>query len=77
MEFQVDSFASNEEANAFIERAHFAVNLIGVEYYPEATPRPALGPAKAKLRCCGAPSTFRYPESRFNVRADAPHRTDS
>lgn len=35
MEFQVDSYASNEEANAFMESPHFAVNPIGVEYDPE------------------------------------------
>lgn len=35
MEFQVDCFASNEEANAFMEGPHFAANPIGVEYDPE------------------------------------------
>lgn len=35
MEFQVDCFASNEEANAFMAGPHFAVNPIGVEYDPE------------------------------------------
>jgi len=34
MEFQIDSFGSSEEANAFIN-AHFSVNPIGVEYDPE------------------------------------------
>jgi catechol-2,3-dioxygenase len=35
MEFQVDSFASNEDANAFMAGPHFAANPIGVEYDPE------------------------------------------
>jgi catechol-2,3-dioxygenase len=35
MEFQVDSFGSNEEANAFMTGPHFAANPIGVEYDPE------------------------------------------
>lgn len=35
MEFQVDCFASGEEANAFMEGPHFAANPIGVEYDPE------------------------------------------
>ena len=34
MEFQVDSYSSSEEANAFMN-AHFMVNPIGVEYDPE------------------------------------------
>jgi catechol-2,3-dioxygenase len=34
MEFQIDSYSSSEEANAFIN-AHFMVNPIGVEYDPE------------------------------------------
>jgi catechol-2,3-dioxygenase len=32
MEFQVDCFPSNEEANAFMRGPHFAVNPIGVEF---------------------------------------------
>ncbi len=36
MEFQVDSYASNDDANAFMEGPHFAENPIGVEYDPEA-----------------------------------------
>lgn len=36
MEFQVDSFASNDEANAFMEGPYFGANPIGVEYEPEA-----------------------------------------
>ena len=36
MEFQVDSFASNDEANAFMGGPHFGANPIGVEYEPEA-----------------------------------------
>ena len=36
MEFQVDCFDSNDEANAFMGGPHFAVNPIGVEYDPEA-----------------------------------------
>ena len=35
MEFQVDCFASSEEANAFMEGPHFAENPIGVEYNPD------------------------------------------
>ena len=35
MEFQVDCFASNEDANAFMEGPHFAANPIGVEYDPD------------------------------------------
>jgi catechol-2,3-dioxygenase len=35
MEFQVDSYSSNEEANAFMYGPGFGVNPIGVEYDPE------------------------------------------
>ena len=35
MEFQVDCFASNQDANAFMEGPHFAANPIGVEYDPD------------------------------------------
>jgi len=35
MEFQVDCFASNEEANAFMAGPHFGANPIGVEYDPD------------------------------------------
>lgn len=35
MEFQVDSFQSNDEANAFMSGPGFAANPIGVEYAPE------------------------------------------
>jgi catechol-2,3-dioxygenase len=35
MEFQVDSFASNDEANAFMAGPGFTTNPIGVEYDPE------------------------------------------
>ena len=35
MEFQVDSFGSNDEANAYMEGPHFGANPIGVEYDPE------------------------------------------
>jgi catechol-2,3-dioxygenase len=35
MEFQVDSYGSNEEANAFMAGPGFAANPIGVEYDPE------------------------------------------
>jgi len=34
MEFQVDSYASTEEANAFIDE-HFSANPIGVEFDPD------------------------------------------
>ena len=35
MEFQVDSYGSNEEANAFMAGPGFGANPIGVEYEPE------------------------------------------
>ena len=35
MEFQVDCFASNDEANAFMHGPRFSVNPIGVEYDPD------------------------------------------
>lgn len=35
MEFQVDCFKSNDEANAFMSGAGFSANPIGVEYDPE------------------------------------------
>ncbi len=35
MEFQVDVFESNDEANDFMRGPHFAANPIGVEYDPE------------------------------------------
>lgn len=35
MEFQVESFASNAEANAFMNGPHFSANPIGVEYDPQ------------------------------------------
>ena len=35
MEFQVDSYTSNEDANAFMEGPQFGANPIGVEYDPE------------------------------------------
>ncbi len=35
MEFQVDVFESNDEANDFMSGPHFAANPIGVEYNPE------------------------------------------
>lgn len=35
MEFQVDCFASNDDANAFMAGPHFSANPIGVEYDPE------------------------------------------
>ena len=36
MEFQVDSYASNDEANAFMNGPNFELNPIGVEFDPEA-----------------------------------------
>jgi catechol-2,3-dioxygenase len=36
MEFQIDSYGSNEEANAFMYGPGFDTNPIGVEYDPEA-----------------------------------------
>lgn len=35
MEFQVDCFGSNEEANVFMSGPNFAINPIGVEYDPD------------------------------------------
>lgn len=35
MEFQVDSFGSNEEANAYMAGPQFTANPIGVEYDPD------------------------------------------
>jgi hypothetical protein len=35
MEFQIDSFESNDEANAFMSGPAVAANPIGVEYDPE------------------------------------------
>jgi catechol-2,3-dioxygenase len=35
MEFQVDSYASNDEANAYMASPHFAANPIGVEFDPD------------------------------------------
>ncbi len=35
MEFQVDCYGSNEEANAFMHGPHFSANPIGVEFDPQ------------------------------------------
>jgi len=35
MEFQIDAFASNDDANNYMYGPHFAANSIGVEYDPE------------------------------------------
>jgi len=35
MEFQVDCYDNNDDANAFMEGPHFAANPIGVEFDPE------------------------------------------
>lgn len=35
MEFQVESFGANEEANAYMGGSHFAANPIGVEFDPD------------------------------------------
>ena len=35
MEFQVDCYGSNEEANAFMRGPHFSANPIGVEFDPQ------------------------------------------
>jgi hypothetical protein len=35
MEFQVDSYTSNDEANAFMRGPGFSANPIGVEFDPE------------------------------------------
>jgi hypothetical protein len=50
MEFQVDCFGSNEEANAFMAGPHFAANPIGVEYDPDDW--------LARLRAGTAPAEF-------------------
>ncbi len=36
MEFQVDSFGTNDETNAYMRGPHFSANPIGVEYDPDA-----------------------------------------
>ena len=36
MEFQVDSFATNEAANAYMAGPHYSANPIGVEFDPDA-----------------------------------------
>jgi len=35
MEFQVDSYGSNDEANALMHALHFDINPIRVEYDPQ------------------------------------------
>jgi hypothetical protein len=35
MEFQIDSYGSNDAANEFMRGPHFDINPIGVEYDPE------------------------------------------
>ena len=50
MEFQVDCFGSNEEANGFMAGPHFAANPIGVEFDPDDW--------LARLRAGTAPSEF-------------------
>lgn len=53
MEFQVDCFASSEEANAFMEGPHFAASPIGVEYDPEdwlARLRDGVSPSELLIR---------------------------
>ena len=35
MEFQIDSYGSNDEANAFMHGPHFSANPIGVEFDPQ------------------------------------------
>jgi hypothetical protein len=35
MEIQVDTYASNDEANAYMAGPHFAANPIGVEFDPD------------------------------------------
>jgi catechol-2,3-dioxygenase len=44
MEFQVDSFGTNEETNAYMHGPHFSANPIGVEYDPDVW--------LARLRAC-------------------------
>ena len=36
MEFQVDSFGTNDETNAYMRGPHFSANPIGVEYDPDS-----------------------------------------
>jgi len=50
MEFQVDCFASNDDANAYMYGPHFSVYPIGVEYDPEAW--------LARMRAGAPPSDF-------------------
>jgi len=35
MEFQVDSYPTNEEANAYMHGPNYAANSLGVEYDPD------------------------------------------
>jgi catechol-2,3-dioxygenase len=59
MEFQVDSFASNEEANAFMSGPHFGANPIGVEFDADAW--------LARLRAGAPASAFLQRESDLPV----------
>jgi len=58
MEFQVDSYGSSEEANAFMAGPHFAANPIGVEFDPDAwldSLRAGAPPAEFLLRLTDEP----------------------
>jgi catechol-2,3-dioxygenase len=53
MEFQVDSFSTNDDTNAFMAGPHFGVNPIGVEFDPETwlvQMRAGAGPSDFLLR---------------------------
>jgi catechol-2,3-dioxygenase len=55
MEFQVDSFRSNEDANAFMS-SQFSTNPIGVEYDPDDWLSPTAR-RRAAVRFSGAPGS--------------------
>ena len=68
MEFQVDSYGSNEEANAFMEGPHFAANPIGVAWLGAAAKRLAQRCAYscALVRQSCSPSTLPQFKSRLH-----------
>ena len=58
MEFQVDSFGSSEEGNAYMVGPHFAANPIGVEYDPDdwlARLRAGTSPSELLTRTTDSP----------------------
>lgn len=59
MEFQVDTFGSSEEGNAYMCGPHWGANPIGVEYDPDDW--------LARLRAGGSPSEFLLRQSDLPV----------